>query len=95
MIDDNLEVQVGNQWSAFEILGVPPFSSFRCAAAAFVRRVRYVHFLTSLCSVVLAVSVEQVLQIVYQPQAVFRIKPVTRCSASIPGEFLAQKIIWF
>lgn len=33
-----------------------------------------------------AVSVEQVLQIVYQPQAVFRIKPVTRCSASISGE---------
>lgn len=34
----------------------------------------------------IAVSVEQVLQIVYQPQAVFRIKPVTRCSASIAGE---------
>jgi ribosome assembly protein 4 len=25
------------------------------------------------------------LQIVYQPQAVFRIKPVTRCSATIAG----------
>lgn len=44
---------------------------------------------------ILAVSVEQVLQIVYQPQAVFRIKPVTRCSASIPGECLAGRIIWF
>lgn len=31
------------------------------------------------------VSVEQVLQIVCQPQAVFRIRPVTRCSATIPG----------
>ncbi|KAH9543889.1 hypothetical protein CY35_13G089200 [Sphagnum magellanicum] len=31
------------------------------------------------------VSVEQILQIVYQPQAVFRIKPVTRCSATIAG----------
>ncbi|MCO5581229.1 hypothetical protein L7F22_035107 [Adiantum nelumboides] len=31
------------------------------------------------------VSVEQVLRIVYQPQAVFRIRPVTRCSATIAG----------
>eukprot|EP00897_Mesotaenium_endlicherianum_P008777 jgi/Mesen1/7928/ME000422S07086 len=31
------------------------------------------------------VSVERVLSIVCQPQAVFRIRPVTRCSASIPG----------
>ncbi|KAL2642599.1 hypothetical protein R1flu_010186 [Riccia fluitans] len=31
------------------------------------------------------VSVEQVLRIVCQPQAVFRIRPVTRCSATISG----------
>ncbi|XP_031483494.1 notchless protein homolog [Nymphaea colorata] len=30
-------------------------------------------------------SVEKVLQIVYQPQAVFRIRPVNRCSATILG----------
>ncbi|KAJ6692060.1 WD40 REPEAT PROTEIN [Salix purpurea] len=31
------------------------------------------------------VSVEKVLAIVYQPQAIFRIRPVNRCSASIAG----------
>ncbi|KAL3828039.1 hypothetical protein ACJIZ3_016841 [Penstemon smallii] len=31
------------------------------------------------------VSVEKVLNIVYQPQAVFRIRPVTRCSSTIAG----------
>eukprot|EP01018_Ginkgo_biloba_P020734 Gb_18371 [translate_table: standard] len=31
------------------------------------------------------VSVEQVLRIVYQPQAVFRIRPVNRCSSTIAG----------
>eukprot|EP00252_Welwitschia_mirabilis_P020841 TRINITY_DN5197_c0_g1_i1.p1 TRINITY_DN5197_c0_g1~~TRINITY_DN5197_c0_g1_i1.p1 ORF type:complete len:487 (-),score=77.80 TRINITY_DN5197_c0_g1_i1:394-1854(-) len=31
------------------------------------------------------ISVEQILKIVYQPQAVFRVRPVTRCSASIAG----------
>ncbi|MCL7032245.1 hypothetical protein MKW94_014775, partial [Papaver nudicaule] len=31
------------------------------------------------------VSVEKVLKIVYQPQAIFRIRPVTRCSATIAG----------
>ncbi|KAH7295185.1 hypothetical protein KP509_27G036400 [Ceratopteris richardii] len=31
------------------------------------------------------VSVEQVLKIVCQPQAVFRVRPVTRCSATITG----------
>lgn len=30
-------------------------------------------------------SVEQVLKIVYQPQSVFRVRPVTRCSAAIAG----------
>lgn len=30
-------------------------------------------------------SVEQVLRIVYQPQALFRVRPVTRCSSAIPG----------
>ncbi|KNA23871.1 hypothetical protein SOVF_021080 [Spinacia oleracea] len=31
------------------------------------------------------VSVEKVVQIVYQPQAIFRIRPVNRCSATIAG----------
>ncbi|KAM0938175.1 putative transcription factor WD40-like family [Dioscorea sansibarensis] len=31
------------------------------------------------------VSVEKVLRIVYQPQAIFRIRPVNRCSATIAG----------
>ncbi|XP_062118920.1 notchless protein homolog [Humulus lupulus] len=31
------------------------------------------------------VSVEKVLSIVYQPQAIFRIRPVNRCSATISG----------
>lgn len=30
-------------------------------------------------------STEVVLQIVYQPQAVFRVKPVTRCTDTLPG----------
>lgn len=30
-------------------------------------------------------SVESSLQVVYQPQAIFRVRPVSRCSASIPG----------
>lgn len=41
------------------------------------------------------VSVEQVLHIVYQPQAIFRIKPVTRCSASIPGHSEAVLSVQF
>nr|CAD1825859.1 unnamed protein product [Ananas comosus var. bracteatus] len=32
-----------------------------------------------------AISVEKVLRIVYQPQAIFRIRPVNRCSATIAG----------
>ena len=31
------------------------------------------------------VSVETVVRLVYRPQAVFRVRPVTRCSATIPG----------
>lgn len=30
-------------------------------------------------------DVENVLNIVYQPQAVFRVRPVTRCTSSMPG----------
>jgi ribosome assembly protein 4 len=30
-------------------------------------------------------SVESILKIVYQPQALFRVRPVTRCSSAIPG----------
>ncbi|CAB3405566.1 unnamed protein product [Caenorhabditis bovis] len=31
------------------------------------------------------IDFEKTLKLVYQPQAVFRVRPVTRCSASIPG----------
>ena len=31
------------------------------------------------------VDIENVLNIVYQPQAVFRVRPVTRCTSSMPG----------
>jgi ribosome assembly protein 4 len=31
------------------------------------------------------VDIENVLEIVYQPQAVFRVRPVTRCTSSMPG----------
>ncbi|KAK4407214.1 Notchless protein [Sesamum angolense] len=48
------------------------------------------------------VSVEKVITIVYQPQAVFRIRPVTRCSSTIAGEISSnyaygvrrQSILW-
>ena len=32
-----------------------------------------------------SLSTEQTLHIVYQPQAMFRVRSVTRCTASIPG----------
>ena len=35
-------------------------------------------------------SVESILKIVYQPQALFRVRPVTRCSSAIPGHPVAQ-----
>ena len=38
-----------------------------------------------LVQVVLQVSVEAALRIVYQPQAIFRVRPVSRCTASMPG----------
>ena len=31
-------------------------------------------------------NTENMLEIVYQPQAKFRVQPVTHCSSSIPGE---------
>ncbi|CAD6190222.1 unnamed protein product [Caenorhabditis auriculariae] len=31
------------------------------------------------------IDTEKTLELIYQPQAVFRIRPVTRCSASMPG----------
>lgn len=34
------------------------------------------------------VSVERVVQVLYQPQAVFRVRPVARCSATMEGEFI-------
>lgn len=47
----------------------------------------HVH-LSSLICISCAVSVEKVLRIVYQPQALFRIRPVNRCSATIAGLLL-------
>uniref|UniRef100_A0A6V7QYA6 Uncharacterized protein n=1 Tax=Ananas comosus var. bracteatus TaxID=296719 RepID=A0A6V7QYA6_ANACO len=52
-------------------------------------RQHYVHFsflfLNIIIIIYFAVSVEKVLRIVYQPQAIFRIRPVNRCSATIAG----------
>ena len=35
------------------------------------------------------VSVEAALRIVYQPQAIFRVRPVSRCTASLAGAALS------
>ena len=32
------------------------------------------------------VETEQVVQIVYQPQAIFKVRSVTRCTSTIPGK---------
>lgn len=37
-------------------------------------------------------NAEVTLRIVYQPQAVFRIRPVNRCSATIAGTYLTTSI---
>lgn len=39
------------------------------------------------------VETEKVLEIVYQPQAVFKVRAVTRCTSTIPG--MAASIIKF
>lgn len=41
------------------------------------------------------VSVEAVLRVVYQPQAVFRVRPVARCSATLPGHAEAVLSVCF
>ncbi|CAI5986354.1 unnamed protein product [Closterium sp. NIES-65] len=46
------------------------------------------------CHWILVLSVEKVLSIVYQPQAVFRIRSVTRCSATIPGPFSSPSLLF-
>lgn len=38
------------------------------------------------------VSVERVVQVQYQPQAVFRVRPVARCSATMEGEFIPPEL---
>ncbi len=42
----------------------------------------------------LQVSVETALRVVYQPQAVFRVRPVSRCTASMPGESNQYLAAW-
>lgn len=41
------------------------------------------------------VSVETALFIVYQPQAIFRVRPVSRCTASMPGHAEAVLAVSF
>lgn len=41
------------------------------------------------------VSVETALRVVYQPQAVFRVRPVSRCTASMPGHTEAVLAVQF
>lgn len=33
------------------------------------------------------VTSERLLEIIYRPQSLFRVRPVTRCTSSIPGKF--------
>jgi NLE (NUC135) domain len=40
------------------------------------------------CMVKNKVSVERVVQVLYQPQAVFRVRPVARCSATMEGKYI-------
>ena len=47
--------------------------------------VPFVSYPIMLFTIIFSVSVEKVLPIVYQPQAIFRIRPVNRCSATISG----------
>jgi WD40 repeat protein len=42
-----------------------------------------------------AVSVEQSLRVVYMPQAVFRVRPVGRCTASMPGHSESVLVVAF
>ncbi|KAF8060590.1 NLE1 [Scenedesmus sp. PABB004] len=42
-----------------------------------------------------AVSVEQCLRVVFMPQAVFRVRPVARCTASMPGHSEAVLAVQF
>jgi hypothetical protein len=41
------------------------------------------------CMVKNNVSVEKVVQVLYQPQAVFRVRPVAHCSATMAGEYIS------
>lgn len=34
------------------------------------------------------VTSERLLEIIYRPQSLFRVRPVTRCTSSIPGKFV-------
>jgi len=36
------------------------------------------------------VETEQVVEIVYQPQAVFKVQSVTRCTSTIPGKYITN-----
>ncbi len=40
-------------------------------------------------------SVESALRIVYQPQAVFRVRPIARCTASMPGHAESVLVVAF
>ena len=39
------------------------------------------------------IETEKTLDIVYQPQAVFRVKAITRCTSTIPGQFHPSSFI--
>lgn len=39
------------------------------------------------------ISVEQSIKIVYRPQALFRVKPITRCNATISGKLKIEKYL--
>ena len=39
------------------------------------------------------VQTEKLIEIQYQPQARFKVQPVTRCTSSMPGEFHCMCIV--
>ena len=42
-----------------------------------------------------SISTETVLEIVYQPQAVFRVRPLTRCTSTLPGHTDSVLVVSF
>lgn len=55
----------------------------------------YENLINVVAKLCISVSVEKVLTIVYQQQAVFRIRPVNRCSQTIAGNVTIHHVLFF